>query len=151
MQDFKDKVAVITGGASGVGRSLAFSLGRRGAMVVVGDVDKTALEETLEALGAEGIAAVVQFCDVSSEDSLAELADTGYIDPFNVAIYYARAGDAEQTFVWLEKSIQDKSTALHMIAGPALDPYRQDPRFASVMRRMDMPEAGWRHVGSGGD
>ncbi len=37
MKDFENKVAVITGGASGVGRSLAFALGRRGARIVVGD------------------------------------------------------------------------------------------------------------------
>ena len=43
MQDFNGKVAVITGGASGVGRSLAFALGRRGAKIAVGDVDKTAM------------------------------------------------------------------------------------------------------------
>ena len=44
MKDFKDKVAVITGGASGVGRSLAFALGREGAKVVVGDVDQKNLD-----------------------------------------------------------------------------------------------------------
>jgi len=75
MQDFKDKVAVITGGASGVGRSLAFSLGRRGARVVVGDVDNPAMEETLSALAGEGIDAVAEFCDVTSVDSLTALAD----------------------------------------------------------------------------
>ena len=37
MQDFNNKVAVITGGASGVGRSLAFALGRLGAKIAVGD------------------------------------------------------------------------------------------------------------------
>ena len=45
MKDFNGKVAIITGGASGVGRSLAFALGRRGAKVVVGDVDKDAMAQ----------------------------------------------------------------------------------------------------------
>ena len=45
MQDFNNKVAIITGGASGVGRSLAFALGRKGAKIVVGDVDKKAMAQ----------------------------------------------------------------------------------------------------------
>ena len=40
MQDFTDKLAVITGGASGVGRSLAFALGAQGARVLIADVDE---------------------------------------------------------------------------------------------------------------
>ncbi len=92
MQNFNDKVAVITGGASGVGRSLAFSLGKRGAMVVVGDVDKTALEETLDALGSEGIAAVAQFCDVTSVDSLNELADKAESEFGGIDLVFANAG-----------------------------------------------------------
>ncbi len=94
MQDFKDKVAVITGGASGVGRSLAFALGKRGARVVVGDVDKSALEETLDALGSEGIAAVTQFCDVTSQDSLTELADKAQSEFGSIDLVFANAGIA---------------------------------------------------------
>ena len=94
MQDFKDKVAVITGGASGVGRSLAFSLGRRGAMIVVGDVDKTALQETLAALGEEGIAAVAQFCDVTSVDSLVQLAEKAQSEFGSIDLVFSNAGIA---------------------------------------------------------
>jgi NAD(P)-dependent dehydrogenase (short-subunit alcohol dehydrogenase family) len=50
VKDFSGKVAVITGGASGVGRSLAFSLGRRGAKVAIGDVDGGAMEQILGGL-----------------------------------------------------------------------------------------------------
>ena len=39
------KLAVITGGASGVGRSLALALGRRGAKIAIGDVDGNAMEQ----------------------------------------------------------------------------------------------------------
>ncbi len=92
MQDFTDKVAVITGGASGVGRSLAFSLGRRGAKVVVGDVDNAAMEETLTALHAEGIAAVVQKCDVTSVDSLTELAERAESEFGPIQLVFANAG-----------------------------------------------------------
>ena len=35
MQDFKDKVALVTGGATGIGRAAALAFGRRGALVVI--------------------------------------------------------------------------------------------------------------------
>ncbi len=55
MQDFNNKVAVITGGSSGVGRSLAFALGRLGAKVAVGDVDRNAMAQLRSDLAAENI------------------------------------------------------------------------------------------------
>jgi len=62
MQDFRNKVAVITGGASGVGRSLAFAPGRRGAKIAVGDVDKTAMEQVRADLAGENIASIIEWC-----------------------------------------------------------------------------------------
>ena len=75
MQDFHDKVAVITGGASGVGHSLAFALGKKGAKIAVGDVDSKAMHQVAADLAAEGIEAIVEHCDVTSVDSLNHLAD----------------------------------------------------------------------------
>ena len=74
MKDFKDRVAVITGGASGVGRSLAFALGREGARVVIGDVDAPALEATLAQLRDVGIDAIAERADVTSAASMSALA-----------------------------------------------------------------------------
>lgn len=92
MQDFNNKVAVITGGASGVGRSLAFTLGRRGAKIVVGDVDKGAMKQVLADLGAENIEAVVEFCDVTSVDSLNALADKAEAAFKHIDLVFANAG-----------------------------------------------------------
>ncbi len=57
MREVAGKVAVITGGASGVGRSLAFALGRRGAKIALGDVDGDAMEQVSMDLAAESIEA----------------------------------------------------------------------------------------------
>ncbi|MEH6584106.1 MAG: SDR family NAD(P)-dependent oxidoreductase [Halioglobus sp.] len=92
MQDFTDKVAVITGGASGVGRSLAFSLGRRGAKIMVGDVDPSAMDQILADLKAEGIAAAVERCDVTSPESLNALADTTESVFGSIDLVFANAG-----------------------------------------------------------
>jgi len=92
MQDFNGKVAVITGGASGVGRSLAFALGRRGAKIAVGDVDKAAMEKVRAELAAENIAAIVEFCDVTSVQSLSDLADKAEATLGSIDLVFANAG-----------------------------------------------------------
>ncbi len=92
MKDFTNKVAVITGGASGVGRSLAFSLGRKGARVVLGDVDRKALDATVDDLQAENIKAIGDICDVTSVDSLAALADKAQATFGGIHLVFANAG-----------------------------------------------------------
>ncbi len=92
MQDFNGKVAVITGGASGVGRSLAFALGRRGARVAVGDVDGAAMEQVATDLAAENIEAIVERCDVTSSDSLNALADAAEQKLGGLDVVFANAG-----------------------------------------------------------
>mgnify|MGYP001826921022 FL=1 len=92
MQDFNNKVAVITGGSSGVGRSLAFALGRQGARIVVGDVDETAMAQLRSDLQAEGIEALVAHCDVTSPDSLNGLADAAQSTFGAMHLVFANAG-----------------------------------------------------------
>ncbi|MAT92649.1 MAG: alcohol dehydrogenase [Halioglobus sp.] len=102
MQDFNDKVAVITGGASGVGRSLAFALGRRGAKVAVGDVDAAAMEQVAADLAAENIEAIVERCDVTDVDSLNALADAAAEKLGGLDLVFANAGigAGEQGAMW---------------------------------------------------
>ena len=74
MEDFPGKVAVVTGGASGIGRSLVKELLAAGAKVVIGDVEQSALDRVLaEFSGAGELQGVVT--DVSSADSFNALAD----------------------------------------------------------------------------
>jgi NAD(P)-dependent dehydrogenase (short-subunit alcohol dehydrogenase family) len=92
MQDFNQKLAVITGGASGVGRSLAFALGREGGRVLIADVDKTALTQTLADLSAAGIEAHSSFCDVSSAESVEALATKAFDELGGAQLVFANAG-----------------------------------------------------------
>jgi NAD(P)-dependent dehydrogenase (short-subunit alcohol dehydrogenase family) len=77
MEDFTGKVAVVTGGASGVGRSLVKELLAAGARVVIGDVEQAALDRVLAEFSAEGDVQG-QVTDVSSADSFNALADKVY-------------------------------------------------------------------------
>ncbi|KQT51575.1 hypothetical protein ASG47_01385 [Devosia sp. Leaf420] len=66
-------VAVITGGASGMGRSTAMLFAREGAKVVVGDVDDAEGARLADEAKAAGLSIVFQHTDVSQEDQVAEL------------------------------------------------------------------------------
>ena len=67
------KVAIITGGANGIGRATAILFAREGARVVVADRDAAAGEETVAGIRAEGGEAVFVPTDVSRDDDVAAL------------------------------------------------------------------------------
>lgn len=73
MEDLEGRVAVVTGGASGIGRGLCRALLDEGARVVAADVEKAALDATVEELSERGDAtgAVVDVSDPASVEALA--------------------------------------------------------------------------------
>ncbi len=77
MDSFAGKVAVVTGGASGIGAALVRQLLAQGAKVVIGDVEQGALDKALTELEGQGeVSGVV--CDVSRPDSVNAFADSVY-------------------------------------------------------------------------
>lgn len=73
MKNFKNKVVVITGGATGIGFALAKRFGKEGAKVVIGGIREHRLSEAVNALIEQGIEAVYQLCDVTKEKDLIQL------------------------------------------------------------------------------
>jgi NAD(P)-dependent dehydrogenase (short-subunit alcohol dehydrogenase family) len=74
MQNLNNKIAVVTGGASGIGFAIVKSLLNEGAKVVVGDVEQGALDKAVAELQSLGeVSGVVT--DVSNKDSVNALAD----------------------------------------------------------------------------
>ena len=98
----KDKVAVITGGAQGIGRATALMMGREGARVVVADLQgekAQSVANELQGIGADAIGVAV---NVASESSVQQMAKTtferfGRVDILgNIAgIYYPKASVVE--------------------------------------------------------
>ena len=65
MQDLTNRVAVVTGAASGIGRALAERLAKEGARLVLSDVEAPALEKAVTELAAEGADVIGVETDVS--------------------------------------------------------------------------------------
>src|SRR5262245_23658782 len=74
MKDFKDKTAVITGGASGIGLAFARCFGREGCRLVLADVEAPALHAAVQQLRAEGLDAVGRVADVAHYEDVEALA-----------------------------------------------------------------------------
>jgi NAD(P)-dependent dehydrogenase (short-subunit alcohol dehydrogenase family) len=75
MKNLEGRVAVVTGGASGIGRALAETFGREGMRVVLADVEGEALAATTHALGASGVEVLSVETDVTRPGDVDRLAE----------------------------------------------------------------------------
>ncbi len=75
MKQFKDKVAVITGGASGIGLALAQRAAAEGMQLVLADIEEAALAAAAAELKSKGAQVLTLKCDVSRAEDVERLAD----------------------------------------------------------------------------
>ncbi len=75
MKEFEEKMALVTGAASGIGRSIALLYAKNGAKVVVSDVDDSGGQETVDAITNDGGEAIFVHADVSEPDDCMRLVD----------------------------------------------------------------------------
>ena len=78
MEDLAGKVAVITGGAGGIGTAMARRFGEAGMAIVLADVEQGPLESAAAELAADDIEVVGVVTDVTDPDSVAMLANATY-------------------------------------------------------------------------
>ncbi len=94
MESVRDKVAVVTGGASGIGRALCQCFARAGARVVVADVDETGMDGTVAAVKRAGGEAIAVRTDVSRLGDVKALADRAFAAWGGVHVLCNNAGVA---------------------------------------------------------
>jgi NAD(P)-dependent dehydrogenase (short-subunit alcohol dehydrogenase family) len=75
MRIFKDKIAFITGGASGIGRALCENLARYGATVTVADINLEGAQQVAESITSSGGRAEAVKLDVTNKDDVERLID----------------------------------------------------------------------------
>ena len=91
MEDLTNKVAVVTGGAAGIGRGIVEALLDEGARVVIADIEEPVLEATVSALSTRGeVRGVVT--DVSDAASVEALADLVFADYGACHVLWNNAG-----------------------------------------------------------
>lgn len=106
MKDFKGKVAVITGAASGIGKALAIYCAKQGMKIVLVDVQKKALltaESEIIKIGADTISVVADVSKISDVKSLAKETIRSF---GKVELLINNAGVATGSSLW-ESSIND--------------------------------------------
>jgi NAD(P)-dependent dehydrogenase (short-subunit alcohol dehydrogenase family) len=86
------EVAVITGGASGIGRGAALALARRGADIVLADLNDRRLAQVRDEIIGLGQRALAVHCDVSRDEEIARLADRAEAELGPVGLVMNNAG-----------------------------------------------------------
>lgn len=103
--DLKDKVAVITGGANGIGEATALALARKGVNVVVADIEGKRARHVADEARAIGVRSMGVQVDVSDMKSVQNMADAAYREFEQVNILFNNAG------VGVMKSLHELSEA----------------------------------------
>jgi NAD(P)-dependent dehydrogenase (short-subunit alcohol dehydrogenase family) len=92
MRDLVGKVAVVTGGGSGIGRGIVRAFAEAGMLVVIADIERAAAEAVAEAVRGTGRRAIAVQTDVTEPDSVHELAERAYEELGAVHVLCNNAG-----------------------------------------------------------
>ncbi len=116
MKNFKNKVAVITGAGSGMGRELALQFAEKGAKVAINDWNEQTMMETLQMVQTKGGEGIARHFDVSDREAMYQFAEEvvnhfGHVD---ILINNAGMGIPATTIENVEYGIFEKIIGVNM-------------------------------------
>lgn len=118
MKKLKNKIALISGGASGIGKAGAMKFANEGAIVVIADINEGQANETLEIVRKASPESTFLKCDVSSSESVMKLFEFiktkyGRLDIIynNASVYLA---DKDSRITDIDEAIWDKVLAINL-------------------------------------
>jgi len=70
-------------------------------------------------------------------DRVLKLSKERYVPAYDIALIYAALADTENTFLWLERAMEDRSTLMVFLAqDPMFDAFHSDPRWTRLVQRL---------------
>jgi NAD(P)-dependent dehydrogenase (short-subunit alcohol dehydrogenase family) len=133
MKDFRGKTAVITGGASGIGRAMGELFLAKGMQVVLADIEQKVLDTTVANLRASGGRCIGVVTDVSSAEAMQQLADAALAEFGAIHIACNNAGVFAGGLLW-EQSLADFQWQLDVNVWGLIHGIRT---FVPIMARQD--------------
>ena len=73
-------------------------------------------------------------------DEMKDLSRRRFVPPEYIAVVYEGLGDKDSAFQWFEKAYNERSMHSWVYPDPRQDPFRSDPRFQDLMRRMGLSQ-----------
>jgi len=135
MQELKDRVAVITGGASGIGLAIAKRFAREGMKLVLADVEEDALRKVEQEFRKAGVPVLAIRTDVSRSHDVERLAEKTLATFGAVHLVCNNAGVAPGGVVW-ESTVADWEWVLGVNVWGVIHGVRV---FVPIMLRQDTP------------
>ena len=140
LRDLQDRVAVVTGGARGIGRGVAEVLAGAGATVVIADLDRDEARRVAASLGERAAAVPL---DVTSEASVRRAVDQVIADFGQLDILVNNAGVSRSVpFVDIEESEWDRVFDINVkgvyLACRAVAPHMMERRYGKIINLSSM-------------
>ena len=135
----KDRVAIVTGGAKGIGKGIALRFAEEGCNIGIADIDETEANNTVSEIQKLGRDGITQKCDTTDENQMRELIEKVASKFGKIDIMVNNAGGLPSTAPVDEMSVEewDKVIALNLrsafIGCKLVVPYMKEKHYGKII------------------